>query len=211
MGRIRTCSHLGSAVLLGTVATSLLGLLGVFSGASPAGAATANLIKNGSFEKPVVGPSSYALFTTGQTFKHWTVIGANGNVGVVSGTFTQNGFSFPAEKGKQWLDLTGVSNTTTGVQETVATTAGASYKLTFWIGNVYDPGGIFGTTSTVNVVIDGSSVASDTNSQQGTTQVWQKFTVHFKAASSTTQVGFLNGDPSNDTNNGLDAVSLTRS
>jgi Protein of unknown function (DUF642) len=211
MGRIRTCSRLASAVLLGIVATSLISLLGVFAASIPAAAAAGNLIKNGSFEKPVVGPGSYLGFSTGQTFKHWTVIGANGNVAVVSGTFTQNGFSFPAEKGKQWLDLTGVSNTPTGVQETVETTAGASYKLTFWIGNVYDPGGIFGTTSTVKVLIDGSNVASDTNSQQGTTQVWQKFTVHFMAASTNTQVGLLNGDPSNDTNNGLDAVSLTRS
>ncbi len=211
MRQTRKCSHVAGVLLLGTTVTSLIGLLGTFTSASPAGAvATGNLIKNGSFEKPVVGPSSYALFTTGQTFNHWTVIGANGNVGVVSGTFTQNGFSFPAEKGKQWLDLTGVSNTPTGVQQTVETTAGASYKLTFWVGNVYDPGGIFGTTSTVNVVIDGSNVANDTNSQQGTTQVWQKFTVHFKAASTTTVVGLLNGDPSSDTNNGLDAVSLAR-
>jgi len=207
MRRIRTCSRIATVVLLAGAASSVATLLGVF----PAGATTVNLIKNGSFEKPVVGSGSYEAFSTGQTFKHWTVIGASGDVAIVSGTFTQNGFSFPAEKGKQWLDLTGLSNTPTGVQETVTTVAGATYTLTFWVGNVYDPGGIFGTTSTVNVLVDGSSVANDTNSQQGTTQVWQKFKVHFTAASATTQVGFLNGDPSNDTNNGLDAVSLNRS
>ncbi len=205
---IRVCSRVAPAVLFVAATSCVITVLGV----SPAGATTGNLIKNGSFEKPVVGPGSYALFSTGQTFKHWTVIGASGDVGIVSGTFTQNGFSFPAEKGGQWLDLTGVSNTPAiGVQETITTVAGAAYKLTFWVGNVYDPGGIFGTTSTVNVLVNGSTVASDTNSQQGTTQVWQKFTVHFTAVSATTQVGFLNGDPSNDTNNGLDAVSLTRS
>ena len=207
MRRIRICSRIAPAVLLAAAASAVVTLLGV----SPAGATTANLIKNGSFEKPVVGPGSYQVFSTGQTFKHWTVIGASGDVGIVSGTFTQSGFSFPAEKGKQWLDLTGLSNTPTGVQETVTTVAGASYTLTFWIGNVYDPGGIFGTTSTVNVLVDGTTVASETNSQQGTTQVWQKFKVHFTAASATTRVGLLNGDPSNDTNNGLDAVSLNRS
>ena len=167
MRRIRICSRVAPAVLFVAAASSVVTLIGV----SQAGASTGNLIKNGSFEKPAVGPGSYQLFATGQTFKHWTVVGASGDVATVSGTFTQNGFSFPAKKGIQWLDLTGVSNTPTGVQETITTTAGASYKLTFWIGNVYDPGGIFGTTSTVNVLVDGTTVASDTNSQQGTTQL----------------------------------------
>ena len=211
MRRTRSWLRLESPFVLGTVAFLSIGLIGVFAAAPQVGAATGNLIKNGSFEKPVVGAGSFSVFGTGQMFGHWTVIGASGNVGIVSGTFTQNGFSFPAEKGNQWLDLTGLSQTATGVQETVNTTTGASYVLTFWVGNVSNPGGIFGTTSTVNVLIDGSTVASDTNSRQGTTQVWHKFTVRFRAASGTTQVGFLNGDPSNDTNNGLDAVSVTRS
>jgi hypothetical protein len=207
MRRIRTHSWITAVVLLAGAASTVVALLE----ASPAGATTGGLIKNGSFEKPAVGSGSYQTFSTGQTFKHWTVVGASGNVAIVSGTFAQNGFSFPAEDGQQWLDLTGVSNSPTGVQEAVKTVAGATYTLTFWVGNVYDPGGIFGTTSTVNVLVDGSTVAIDTNSQQGTTQVWQKFKVHFTAASATTQVGLLNGDPSNDTNNGLDALSLNRS
>ncbi len=210
MRRTQTRLRWMSMIMLGAVVSLSYSLTGVLAGTAPAGATTANLVKDGSFEKPVVGSAGFALFSTGQTFNHWTVIGASGNVGIVSGTFKQNGFSFPAEKGKQWLDLTGLSNAATGVQETVQTTSGASYTLKFWVGNVYDPGGIFGTTSTVKVLINGSTVASDTNSQQGTTLVWQKFTVHFKAASSSTQVGFVNGDPSNDTSNGLDAISLTR-
>lgn len=75
---------------------------------------TSKLIKNGGFEKPVVPTGSYEGFLD-RSINHWTVTGAGGNVAVVSGTFTQNGFSFPAEAGAQWLDLTGVSNTATGV------------------------------------------------------------------------------------------------
>ncbi len=170
-----------------------------------------NLIKNGGFEKPVVPIGSYEGFSTGQSFKHWTVTGATGNVAVVSNTFTQNGFTFPAQSGKQWLDLTGVSNTATGVTQTIPTTSGSSYTITFWVGNVYDPGGIFGTTSTVDVLVNGTQIAADTNSQNGgTMQVWQKFKAHFTATSSSSSITFLNGDPSNDTNNGLDSVSITQ-
>jgi hypothetical protein len=138
------------------------------------------------------------------------VTGANGNVAVVSGTFTQNGFDFPAEAGNQWLDLTGVSNTATGVTQSVTTVSGASYILTFWVGNVYDPGGIFGTTSTVDVSADGTQIKAATNSEMGTTQMWKKFKVHLTASSTSTSITFLNGDPSNDTNNGLDGISLSR-
>lgn len=170
-----------------------------------------NLIKNGGFEKPVVPIGSYEGFSTGQHFKHWTVTGATGNVAVVSTTFTQNGFTFPAQSGSQWLDLTGVSNSATGVTQTIPTTSGATYMVTFWVGTVYDPGGIFGTTSTVDVLVNGTQILAATNSQMGgTAQVWQKFKTHFTANSSSTAITFLNGDPSNDTNNGLDSVSITQ-
>ena len=85
------------------------------------------------------------------------MIGPSGKeVAIVSGTFTQNGFSFPAQDGVQWLDLTGVSsNSTEGVQQTVATTAATNYQLSFWVGNVVDPTLSFGISSTVEVDING--------------------------------------------------------
>ncbi len=134
-----------------------------------------NSLKDGSFEKPAVPSQSYALFSTGESFSRWTVVGATGNVGIVSGKFTQNGFSFPAKSGKQYVDLTGTTNTATGLSQTVATIADAKYKLVFWIGNVYDPSGIFGVSSTVKVLVNGRHVFSATNSQKSTTQVWQEF------------------------------------
>jgi hypothetical protein len=170
----------------------------------------ANLIKNGSFETPVVIAGSYELVSTGDTFTGWKVVGATGNVGIVSGTFEQSGFTFPAAGGSQWLDLTGNSNTVTGVQQTVATTAGTAYTLTFYIGNVDDPGGILGVSSTVNVLVNGKQVFTGTNSK-GTgesKQVWQKFATTITAASGHTTIAFMNGDSPSDNSNGLDLVSL---
>lgn len=173
-------------------------------------AAHADLISNGSFESPVVTAGSFQLFSTGGTFSGWSVVGATGNVAIVSGSFTQNGFSFPAEDGAQWLDLTGISNTATGIQQTIATTSGQQYDLSFWVGNVSNPGGIFGTTSTVDLELNGTKVLTVTNSNaNGQTQAWQQFTFSFMATSSSTTLAFLNADPSNDTSNGIDNIVLT--
>jgi Protein of unknown function (DUF642) len=173
--------------------------------------AAPGMIKNGSFEKPVVPVGGFQLFPNGGSFSHWTVVGAPGNVGVVSGAFTQGGFTFPAKAGQQWLDLTGITQTATGVAETVATTAHTPYTLMFAVGNVVNPGGLFGTTSTVNVFVDGSLVLTAVNSKGAgsSSMVWKSFSVNFLASASTTTISFMNADPASDTNNGLDAVKLS--
>jgi hypothetical protein len=176
-----------------------------------AAGAPANLIQNGSFEQPAVPNGSYVLVAAGQTLPGWRVVGATGNVAPISGTFMQSGLDFLAESGRQWLDLTGVSNSRTGVSQTVNTKPGATYSLSFWVGNVYDPGGIFGVKSTVDVLLDGELRLAATNSGGRNThnQVWKWFELNFKAASAATTIEFLNGDSSTDNSNGLDAVSLT--
>ena len=85
--------------------------------------------------------------------------------------------------------------------------------MTFWVGNVVDPGGGFGTTSTVDVYDGTSLLIAATNSKGagGTTQVWRKFTTSFTAAASTTTLSFYNGDPSTDSDCGLDEVIVTPS
>ncbi len=164
-----------------------------------AASASTNLIKNGNFETPVVPPGSFEVFDTGQQFGHWTVVGAKGDVAVVSGKYTGSGISFPAHSGSQWLDMTGdSSNKSTGVSQSVATTPHTEYTVTLWVGNVYDPGGPFGTTSTVDVSIDGAQVRVAENSHRSSTQEWQKFTIHFTAKSASTTITFVNGDPSTD-------------
>ena len=183
----------------------------VIASGGPA-SATTNLIKNGSFEKPVVPAGSFQNFATGQSFTGWKVTGATGAVSIVSGTFQDQGFTFNAQTGAQWIDLTGPgSKTATGIAQSVATTAGTSYQLTFWVGNVNDPGGTFGVSSTVKVLVNGALKLTAVNSLHPTNhkQAWKKFTLTIKATSSHTMISFINGDPATDDSNGLDAVQLS--
>jgi hypothetical protein len=168
-----------------------------------------NLIRDGSFERPLVPPSSYVLFNTGQSFNHWKVVGATGNVAVVGGKFTFGGYSFPAGCGKQAVDLTGTSNSATGVAQRFDTVKGTKYTISFKVGNVV-AGGSLGTTSTVKVYLNGKHIFSAKNSKgKGVThEVWEKFQVSFTAASTETTLSLINGDPSSDTANGLDCVSV---
>jgi len=171
----------------------------------------ANIVTNGSFEAPPVTSGSFTSFPSGSTLiTGWTVIGG-GEVAIVSGAFTQSPFSFPAQDGAQWLDLTGVSsNSTEGVQQIVTTTASTNYQLSFWVGNVVDPTGPFGTTSTVEVDINGGLLGLFTNTLGlgSTTQTWQQFSPEFVATGASTTIAFINRDPSIDNHNGLDNVVL---
>ena len=184
--------------------TSISVLCGAYL--SSASIAQANLLNNGSFESPLVTVGSFTLFNSGSVLiTGWTVTGPQ--VAIVSGAFVQGG-SFPAADGDQWLDLTGLnSNTEEGVTQSVATIAGNTYQLSYAIGNTTF--GVFGTTSTVNVLINSAQTFSDTNSTLSPdTQNWQTFTHTFVASGASTSLTFLNGDPSTDNNNGLDNVVL---
>lgn len=176
-----------------------------------ASAARANSIVNGSFETPLVPTGSFSSFLTGSTaITGWTVVGPE--VSIVSGSYASLGFTFPAEDGKQWLDLTGDgTNTVQGVEQTFATTPGKTYNLSYFVGNQFNPGGIWGITSTVNVLLNGVLIQTSTNSMGagGTTQVWEQFSTSFLATSSSATLEFLNGDPPNDNSNGLDNVVVT--
>jgi len=161
--------------------------------------AFANLITNGSFETPTVPPGSFSNFATGSSaITGWTVFGPA--VSVVSGTFDAP--FFPAQDGIQWLDLTGPTSGGGGVQQTVATTPGQTYDLSFYVGTG------FGTVSTVGVLINGSPIATRTNSTPGSVINWEQFTIPFTAASASTLVGFENLDSIGDDSNGLDNINL---
>jgi hypothetical protein len=173
-------------------------------------------IIDGSFESPLVPAGGGTSFGNGSTLiPGWTVLG--NQVTLLSTSFTQFGVSFPAQDGNQWLDLTGVSsNLNEGVEQTVATNPGTQYTLSFWVGNINNPGGIFGTTSTVNVRLGGPGgtlLGAFTNSLSTpvNTQTWQQFTTTFIAPGSSTTLDFLNGDSTADNSNGLDNVELTES
>lgn len=168
-----------------------------------------NLIANGSFEEPVVPEGSYKVFTTGQSFPAWQVVGARGGVAPISGKYRNAGINFSAQSGNQWLDMTGLSNSATGVQQTVRTQPGAQYTLTFFVGNVVTRGGGFGTTSAVEVMVDGKSAGTFRNDGESPgRQNWRPASVPVTATSAATTITFINRDASNDNSCGLDSVSF---
>jgi hypothetical protein len=186
-------------------------LIAVCTFSMVAGIARSNLITNPSFETPVVATGSFENFATGSTgITDWTVTGpADTAVSIVSTTFAQDGVTFEAENGNQWVDLTGDnSNSTEGIMQSVATTPGTNYVLTFYVGNTTG-GGIFGTTSTDALYINGAQVNTYENSNTDSTGLnWEQFTYGFTASGASTTIGFVNLDPSNDNSNGLDMVDL---
>lgn len=188
-------------------------VIGIVTGLilSAAGAHAATLLTNGSFETPVVAAGNFTSIPVGSALlTGWSVIGpAGAAVSPVSTTFSQNGVAFVAQDGAQWLDLTGFNvNSTEGVSQSVATTAGNQYQVSYFVGNTTG-GGIFGTSSTVNVLINGVQTFSDTNSTVSpASQNWQQFTHTFFASGASTTLAFVNADPASDNNNGLDNVVL---
>lgn len=179
------------------------------SAVSAAAAAPVNLVANGSFEETVVAAGRYQLFSTGQAFPGWQVIGAKGNVAPISGQYTKARIQFVARHGNQWLDMTGLSNSATGVQQSVSTQAGAPYTLTFYVGNVVASG--FGTTSAVEVLVNGKSAGTFRNDGNSSgLQNWRQAQLAIPAAGASTTIAFINRDASNDNSCGLDDVSLVR-
>jgi hypothetical protein len=79
------------------------------------------------------------------------------------------------------------------------------------VGNVFDPHGLYGTASTVDVTVNGMALGTFTNSCNTCTKTltWQTFNISFVATGPITVIRFFNVDPPMDNNNGLDNVVLT--
>lgn len=86
----------------------------------------------------------------------------------------------------------------------------ALYTLTFFVGNLVDEAGVYGTTSTVDVFVDGEPLLTATNDQgEGSTEVtWVRFQHSFVVGGEETVLTFINRDPADDGMNGLDGVRL---
>lgn len=172
-----------------------------------------NLLADGSFEKPTVGPggpdSGYANFSSGtQIADAWNVVG-NGAVSLFTNTETLYGYiMYNVPEGTQALDLTSDMDdgAHVGVQQTIKTTPGMTYFLSF------DVGSTLGQLSAVNVLLNGSNVFAATNSteMQDATD-WKPFTYSFRAASASTTLAIYNASAPGVKTNGVDDVRLTAS
>ena len=121
--------------------------------------------------------------------------------------------NFHPQHGLQSIDLTGEGNqgTTNGIKQSVGTTPGAAYDLSFWLGHQYSfaPGYSLGPSSTA-LYIDGALVGTYNNSANTIEDItWMPFSYKFTASSSSTVVAFLNNSPAGNNFVGLDNVSLS--
>jgi hypothetical protein len=176
------------------------------------------LIQDGGFESPVVGPggfqSGYQVFNVGQTFggptaNAWTVVGAaTGNVAIYPNTETAGSPPTPlnVEEGSQALDLTGSldNGQATGVQQSITTTVGTIYTLTFWVGEFNN------SPASVVVNLNGVLFQTATNSMPttGNVTLWKMFTYTFTATATTTTIQFINNSLAGVAIGGLDLVTV---
>jgi hypothetical protein len=180
-----------------------------------------SILVNCSFESPLVAVGGFETVDLGDDIPKWVVVGVdeppNGSVDIVSTTFVEDGFSFVAEDGNQSINLASSGINGMGIEQTAFTTAGVTYRLSFWIGNVVDPNGTHGVTSTIDVNIAyGQLVATQPYDyiesnvlDGGSTLAWQEFTITFVAGEAKTPISFYSQDPNSDTCNYLDNVTLS--
>jgi hypothetical protein len=175
-------------------------------------AAWANLILDGSFETPAVGAGSYVDYGPG-AMGPWTVVG--NDVLLINTTYTEpsNGIlAFNAEDGNQSLDLTGAGNTSPndGVEQTIATTPGTQYVVSFWVGAALSNNGSgYYSDPATDLLIDGGPAQSFTVKPTDSGYVtWQEFASTFTASGPTTTIEFQNGTVPITALAGLDNVSV---
>jgi hypothetical protein len=167
--------------------------------------AYADLLQNGSFEDGNFQPDNRQamLLGVGATdIAGWTVVN-----GGLSWDGIGNPYGLTASDGYRFLDLSGDHDNApyAGVQQTVSTTIGAQYRLSFDIGTdpTYDP-------VAVSVSVTGVGSPPLFTSTPTTPNRWETFTFDFTAASANTTIA-LTGDVAGNASVayiGLDNVSL---
>ncbi len=179
--------------------------------AIPATAAT-NLVVNGDFESDPASNGGYIQYVGGNTFTGWSVLG--NDVIVINKNYSESGLVFNAQGGSDnAIDLTGGGNTgpTDGIVQTVATTLGQMYRLTFYVGNASPTGGNainYTQPSTIAVSLDGGPAQNFTNAVNTPFGInYKKFSFKFLAAGPTALA--FNNATVGDNMLGLDTVSVT--
>jgi len=172
-----------------------------FFGAVSPGAAGVNLIKNGSFEDPVIN-TWYQNY--GSSFPGWSVV--FNNVDIVSGPNAPPPVA--AYQGNQFLDLVGYGDTG-AISQGFATQKGKTYSLTFAYGNnpwstktAAASFNVFGSGDLLSgIVVHSGSTSSNIN--------WVVYSGTFVADSNATILEFNNTKGGNSGGVLLDAVSVS--
>ena len=174
----------------------------------------ANLLVNGSFDaEHLVGGCVHSV----TTIPGWTV--KVGNIDIESSVLNCSQVAAPAS-GKHWIDLTGTAAAT--IEQTVATTIGKHYRLTFYFGgnSEWQPTCTFGgglndaSLKSMSVYINGSvpiiaNYSINTAGQPCTTANWTFEGLVFTATSAATTITFQSFDTTGVYGPLLDGVVLT--
>ncbi len=147
--------------------------------------ANANLLTNGSFELGTLVNDGNATqtFSAGPTaITGWTAVGRQ-----VSWIEAGNPFGITAQDGSRFLDLTAYNTGAPfgGGTQTIATTIGDQYNLTFFLGSFTSRWG--GPPISILASAGGTS-ATFTDSPATTTSTWVPFSLPFTATSASTAI-----------------------
>jgi choice-of-anchor C domain-containing protein len=206
--------NFGRRFIVGTAA-----LFAVISGATVAGMSVAptsagaspppNLIQNGSFENVAKQTTSFVRVNAGSSaITDWTVFTPSiyeSDSGSVD--YTANNY-FVAEDGYYSIDLAGSSLTPGGVAQSVTTTPGVEYSLSFWsaVNGKERPG----IKHIMHVSVNGSTMDRVKAVSVGPKLNWVQNTVTFTASSTNSLIAFGDATPTDrDQGPTLDNVSLT--
>jgi len=166
-----------------------------------ASAADVNLIVNGSFESPSVWQTSAVTdYTAGSTAMPGWTVGGN-SVDLTGETY------WAAEDGDQSLDLSG--SAPGSVTQTVTTTPGADYTLTWYMAGNTNCGQAI---KTMHVLWNGTLVDSptfDDSSDSNTSMGWVEVQLNVAATSASSTLEFADATPdASQCGSTLDSVSL---
>jgi hypothetical protein len=167
----------------------------------------ANLISNGSFESGNFVPNAQdtMVLTVGATdITDWTVQNAS-----LAWIGPANPFGLSASDGSYFLDLSGYHDNAPygGVlqSQTIATTVGAQYRVTFDIGTdpQYD-------SAPVGVQVTAGSSSSSFTSTPLNPNQWESFSFDFIATSTATTLSLVGQAGTDEKYVGLDNVSVVQ-
>lgn len=177
-----------------------------------------NLVSDAGFEVPIVGGGTFQQINGGNPLGAWTVVGSD--VLLINRTYSEvPTITFNSHSGNQAVDLTGRGNTglANGVFQNVATVAGQSYTVSYWIGRAQGQSNDnrYQTPAVARLLIDGALAQTATNADSVAAGKvgWKQFSHSFVASGALTRIEFLNGVPASPAagwNNyvGLDSVEV---
>lgn len=162
-----------------------------------AGAASANLIVNGSFEDPIRNPNSYGLYDV--------IPGWAAEVGKIE-VQRVNVAGTPAADGFQFVELDSSQSST--IFQSVATVANQQYELSW----SFSPRpGTQEPQNKLGIYIDDALVATSgpQTGQSGNQNTWTRYSYVFSASSASTKISFADlGTPSDSYGTYLDDVQM---